>query len=413
MTIQRDIELGEYKVVGKSTQENGFQQLIKLPISWIDSCFRRRTGLKVKWLIGLGVFTAMIYLTFDTLTIWKRDLGYIFRPIWDKPEKPWINIKQVAPPGDIDNLEIQKKWCNLHEWDIRQYNNDVKPKIIDAILFSSELDLLEIRLKEYSNLVDIFVIVESNMTFSGKPKPTYFNENEERFYNIIPKIKIIHHIVGNFEKDLPVGSFDNEIKQRVRLGSELKNLARNGDITHGDLVLMSDVDEIVSSQTLNLLKTCKFETEIIHLNVKNYRYSFEFPLADDGYFRPKVTTYTGKDESLNYNHGRKSDYLLGGSGWHCSFCFETLSQIKTKMLGYSHNDRARNPALVETDRLRETVCQGKDPFDMYPEAFTFKDIIAQSGKPKKSNSFTDIPKALKNNPDRLCYLLDGGCERPE
>ena len=43
-------------------------------------------------------------------------------------------------------------------------------KIYDTFIFSNELDLLDLRLNTFNDYVDKFVIVESNITFSGKPK---------------------------------------------------------------------------------------------------------------------------------------------------------------------------------------------------------------------------------------------------
>jgi beta-1,4-mannosyl-glycoprotein beta-1,4-N-acetylglucosaminyltransferase len=39
--------------------------------------------------------------------------------------------------------------------------------VFDAILFSNEMDMLEIRLRELYDVVDKFVIVESDHTFTG------------------------------------------------------------------------------------------------------------------------------------------------------------------------------------------------------------------------------------------------------
>lgn len=53
---------------------------------------------------------------------------------------------------------------------------------------SSELDLLEIRMNELDSVVDNFFIIESNATFTGLPKDTYFANNRERFAKFENKI---------------------------------------------------------------------------------------------------------------------------------------------------------------------------------------------------------------------------------
>lgn len=60
--------------------------------------------------------------------------------------------------------------------------------MLDAVLMSSELDLLEIRMNELDAVVDYFLIVESNATFTGLPKETYFAKNRARYAKFEHKI---------------------------------------------------------------------------------------------------------------------------------------------------------------------------------------------------------------------------------
>ena len=53
--------------------------------------------------------------------------------------------------------------------------------ILDCFTFFNELDLLEGRLEYLYNSVDYFILVESNLTHSGKAKPMIFIQNIERF----------------------------------------------------------------------------------------------------------------------------------------------------------------------------------------------------------------------------------------
>ena len=61
--------------------------------------------------------------------------------------------------------------------------------IYDCFLFLNELDLLEIRLNELDEVVDIFVIVEFNRTFSNIPKSYYYDDNKNRFKKFHKKIR--------------------------------------------------------------------------------------------------------------------------------------------------------------------------------------------------------------------------------
>ena len=108
-------------------------------------------------------------------------------------------------------------------------------KLYDCFTFYNELDLLELRLAELYDTVDHFVIVESNQTFTNRPKPFLFEENRERYARWLDKI--IHIKV----EDMPGSDnpWDNETHQR---NSIMRGLA---DADANDIVFISDVDEVL------------------------------------------------------------------------------------------------------------------------------------------------------------------------
>src|SRR5260221_407844 len=65
--------------------------------------------------------------------------------------------------------------------------------IVLASPFFNELDLLQIKLMELTGVVDRFVIVEANMTYTGIPKPLHFRENRERFAGFPIEHVVIRH----------------------------------------------------------------------------------------------------------------------------------------------------------------------------------------------------------------------------
>lgn len=48
------------------------------------------------------------------------------------------------------------------------------------------------------------------------------------------------------------------------------------EISDDDLLIMSDVDEIPSKHTINLLRWCDDIPPVLHLQLRNYLYSFDF-----------------------------------------------------------------------------------------------------------------------------------------
>jgi beta-1,4-mannosyl-glycoprotein beta-1,4-N-acetylglucosaminyltransferase len=110
----------------------------------------------------------------------KNTLSYATRPLWDVADGP----KNVIPHYYAEGMQMDAHACSLHGWKKREQD----PLIMDAVLMSSELDLLEIRMNELDSVVDRFFIIESNATFTGLPKQTYFASNRQRFAKFDHKI---------------------------------------------------------------------------------------------------------------------------------------------------------------------------------------------------------------------------------
>lgn len=64
------------------------------------------------------------------------------------------------------------------------------PQIASPFAYNNESDILYLRLLEYADIVDYFVVVEAPLTFSGVAKPLYFGEQacSERFAPFASKI---------------------------------------------------------------------------------------------------------------------------------------------------------------------------------------------------------------------------------
>ncbi|OQU81801.1 hypothetical protein SORBI_3006G120500 [Sorghum bicolor] len=182
-------------------------------------------------LIGVPILILMIYAHGQKVT-------YFLRPIWESPPKPFKTI----PHYYHENVTMENL-CKLHGWKVR----DIPRRVFDAVLFSNELDILEIRWNELSPYVSEFVLLESNSTFTGIKKPLHFKENEHRFGFVKSRLSY-GSIGGRFVKG--ENPFVEESYQRVALDQLLK-LAR---IEDDDLLIMSDVDEIPSGHTIDLLR---------------------------------------------------------------------------------------------------------------------------------------------------------------
>ncbi|KAI4382468.1 hypothetical protein MLD38_008430 [Melastoma candidum] len=356
------------------------------PISRIR-CLLRGMDLRTYFLLFLLIPSCVfgVYLHGQKIT-------YFLRPLWEAPPKPFHDI----PHYYHENVSMQTL-CKLHGWGTR----DFPRRVYDAVLFSNELDILTIRWKELYPYVSQFVLLESNSTFTGFRKPLFFASNRDRFKFVEPRLTY-GTIAGRFMKG--ENPFVEEAYQRVALDQLLKIAGISDD----DLLIMSDVDEIPSRHTINLLRWCDDIPPILHLRLKNYLYSFEF-LQDDNSWRASVHRYqTGRTK---YAHYRQTDDLLADAGWHCSFCFRHISEFIFKMRAYSHFDRVRFTHYLNPKRVQRLICKGSDLFDMLPEEHTFKEIIAKMGPIPHSYSGVHLPSYLLENAHEYRFLLPGNCLR--
>lgn len=324
-----------------------------------------------------------------------QKISYFLRPVWDTPPRPFTHLPHYyASNVSMDHL------CKLHGWTVRSSPRHV----FDAIIFSNELDILEIRFHELFPYVHKFVILESNTTFTGIPKPLFFQENQQRFE--FASSKIVHGTFpGQIDSTARRNPFDLERQQRVALNT----LLRSSGIVSGDVVIMADSDEIPSPHTLQLFQWCDGVPPVMHLEFRHYMYSFEFPV-DYSSWRATAHLF---GQSTQYRHSRQSNIILANSGWHCSFCFRKIGEFVFKMKAYSHADRVTRASFLNHARIQKIICEGGDLFDMLPEEYTFRELIKKMGSIPKSASAVHLPSYLIDNAEKFKFLLPGGCLRSD
>lgn len=323
-----------------------------------------------------------------------QKVTYFFRPLWDNPPPPFERLPHYyAENVSMDHL------CRLHGWSLRSQPR----RVFDGIIFSNELDMLELRWRELEPYITKFVILEANTTFTGIPKPLYFASNRARF--AFAEGKITHGVFGG--RTRARGSHEDpfvlESEQRVAMNG----LLRRAGIQNGDLLIMADTDEIPSPHTVKLLQWCDGIPPVLHLELRNYMYSFEFPV-DYSSWRATIHIFGPR---TFYRHSRLTDVILSDAGWHCSFCFRHLKEFVFKMTAYSHADRVRRRDFLNYSRIQRLICRGDDLFDMLPEEYSFQELIKKMGSIPRSTSAVYLPAYLIENAEKFKFFLPGGCMR--
>jgi beta-1,4-mannosyl-glycoprotein beta-1,4-N-acetylglucosaminyltransferase len=208
--------------------------------------------------------------------------------------------------------------------------------IYDCFIFFNELDLLDIRFEELYPVVDQFVIVESDMTFSGKPKPLYLSENLDRYDQYRDKIKIVADMDRANKKP-----WESEKRSRNQNAVGLSNCKPD------DTILVSDADEIPRRKTVQDLAGTIVP---VSLWLDKFLYGLNL-LTVEKHGSTKVFPYS-------YLYGRtphsirKTDihpYYVD-AGWEFS-SFGKAEDVYEKFQSFSHTEYSDIPVEVFAERI--------------------------------------------------------------
>eukprot|EP00996_Jenningsia_fusiforme_P005507 NODE_647_length_2015_cov_24.268566_g598_i0.p1 GENE.NODE_647_length_2015_cov_24.268566_g598_i0~~NODE_647_length_2015_cov_24.268566_g598_i0.p1 ORF type:complete len:319 (-),score=49.65 NODE_647_length_2015_cov_24.268566_g598_i0:1058-1960(-) len=262
--------------------------------------------------------------------------------------------------------------ASIRKSDLRTYlvaRSGSAPRIFDLFVFDHELDMLEIRLNELWSVVDFFVLVESNLTFTGLPKLLLFEVNKGRFRKFLSKIV---HVVIPAQQLMHPWTLLSHQEDHVR-----KSIARQRDsasrdygltiglasagATDSDLVLTSDIDEIPAPSALAQLQLCA-GWNVARLAVVLYQYSFEFRSTLRWLHGTRLTSVANARSlggfRLRYDpEPLDLDYIgahLGLRGWHCSSCFATMKDFLNKIQNIFHTEM-NQPKLKKPSYMITTV----------------------------------------------------------
>lgn len=196
-------------------------------------------------------------------------------------------------------------------------------------MFYNELNMLEFRLTELSDVVDYFVLVESNKTFAGNNKNLIFQENKDRFSKW--SNKIIHIVTP--ETLSTNNPWDREFYQRncITLGLQKLNLSDS------DIVIINDVDEIPDSNTLRRIKNSNV-TGLYSLVQDWYWYNITCRFKNTPWFGSKFGTYSIIKNMTPQQVRERIDLpRIASGGWHFSY-FGGVDFIVNKLENFSHQE---------------------------------------------------------------------------
>jgi len=258
-------------------------------------------------------------------------------------------------------------------------------KIVDCFTFYNELDMLEFRLNELDDVVDFFVLVECTKTFTNKDNELYFENNKSRFSKFLHKI--IHIIVKD---NIPQTSnaWDIEHYQRRCIDRGIRQL----ELTPDDMIIISDLDEIPDSNTLQYLKNNRIINGIYNLKMDLYYYNLRCKYNTIWEYSKILNygSYNGDPQAIRCGSNSKANIENGieNGGWHFSY-FGNVEFIKNKIRNFAHQD-VNNSYVLNDARIIKQIQNSDDLFERIEYKPQYIDIKSNTYLPKKYKDFLHI-----------------------
>jgi hypothetical protein len=242
-------------------------------------------------------------------------------------------------------------------------------KIYDCFTFFNELDVLEIRLQELWDVVDVFVLAESNLSHSGKPKNYIFEENKERFSKYLSKIRRIE------VNDMP-NTKDSWVREKYQRYSLIKGLE---DREPDDIIITSDLDEIPRADAIAAIKEDENNWDRYILTIPMFQYKINYMKIYDIHKQPNIMVtrsrcYTHPQQEREYTFPwiRKPDDLvfIDHAGWHFTYFGDNNNAI-TKIQNFAHTE-TDTPEMISKhniDWFVQNKCGHHGP--THPEKFEY------------------------------------------
>ena len=317
-------------------------------------------------------------------------------------------------------------------------------RIIHGVLVNHEYDFFETRVRTLQDVVDVFLVQESNFTTFGTSKTLHFLEKFRNGWLSDIHHKLVYIYLSTFSEKGKDNGWMADALIRKHLGQEGMKMIRNE--RDDDLFLLLDSDELPDRAPLLFLKLYDGYSEPIRFGFRWTVYGFYWLKAEDPGMmdsipvlgkllsRPKerllqlwVMCTVGMLRDVYLNNAMlmrrnvwKDDLLLKNvqkytaktgrpikgwnvgrldhfAGYHCSWCY-TPEGIKTKLLSAQKHDKPRwgdYPEKTNLTYIASLIRTGGWFDDTHP--FILND--------DRSQKFY-APNYMLQNYDKFSYLLE-------
>ena len=240
--------------------------------------------------------------------------------------------------------------------------------IIDAITFLNEKELIELRIKYLNDIVDCFLIVEADVTHTGKEKKWNFPEI------LNSSLKEFSHKIQYHQMKVDLQKAEKEKSPNYKGGTwgrswKVESMQRNfikeacKKFSPSDIIVISDLDEIPSKQKLSFIKSCDFKVVApVALEQLSFHLNCNF-LELERWVGSVIATKELIDryEPQIFRDLRKRISRFTDAGWSFS-SFGGAKRVREKIESFCHEELNKETFKNET-HLKTCIETGKDIFN--------------------------------------------------
>lgn len=260
-------------------------------------------------------------------------------------------------------------------------------KVYDLFSFYNEFEVLEIRLQELWDTVDYFILLESNVTYVGNPKPYLFDENKERFTKYMSKIRHIKLDVPFAEqkKVFPNEIDDHWTREKYQRYAAMQELT---DLAEDDIVIVSDCDEIPRAEMIEMIKEDEndYDRYLMFIPQLQYKINYmktQYPsrhgviMVTRG--RAFINPQQEREFSFFWNQKPANTVIVDHGGWHFTY-FGDDEHCINKIKNFAHTEQNRDNIINEFDI--EWMIRNKYGFEGNRSNERFEYVIVDEYFPK-------------------------------
>lgn len=249
--------------------------------------------------------------------------------------------------------------------------------LLDVFPFTNEFRILKARLDYLNSIVDLFVIVEADITYSGIAKRMLFQDLRGQFGQINHKIMVVpQHYKGSFDfKKLPKDENDIEAPSYL-----MEKFQRDGALEAlrgmpGDAkVMVGDVDEIPNQQQIaKVLNNMQAAEAVVMstgdakghppvvLEMDNYMYTLGWKTKNKWLGTVITNNNVVNAVGLSKLRNDRSKLLkVENGGWHLNN-FMPAEGVQAKIMSFAHQ-HLNEEKTRDLEYIKKCMGDGKDVF---------------------------------------------------